>query len=95
MSYHGLRNWPPVWTWCYGLENKRPRGEIGLLREVVPSKILPVDRCFLYMDYEGSTYIGCLLIDNYAFCGQVAQLLQGYCNRPIADIGSIDLAHTL
>ena len=95
VSYHGLRSWPPVWTYIYGAENKRPRGEIGLLREVVPSKILPTDRCFLYMDYEGSSYIGCLLIDNHAFCNQIVKLLQEHCNRSIADMGRLDLTYML
>ena len=94
VSYHGLRSWPPVWTYVYGAENKRPRGEIGFLREIVPSSIQPADRCFLYVDHEGSTYIGCLLIDDPAFCSQVVKLLQGYINRPIAEIGSLDLSHT-
>jgi hypothetical protein len=48
-----------------------------------------------HIDYEGSEYIGCLLIHDPAFCSQIVKLLQDYCNRPIAEIGSIDLAHTL
>jgi hypothetical protein len=39
MSYKGLRSWPPAWLWMHGEENHHPRGEIGLLREVVLSKI--------------------------------------------------------
>jgi hypothetical protein len=78
-----------------GPENKHPQGEIGILRRVVPSNIQPVERCFLHIDYEGSKYIGCLLIDDSFFCTQIAELLQHYCNRPIAEIGSIDIAHTL
>ena len=95
MQYHGVRNWPPAWTWTGGPENKQPRGEIGILRQVMQSKILPPKGCFLYNEYEGSEYIGCLLFDDSAFCNQVTKLLQNYCNRPIAEIGSIDLAHTL
>jgi hypothetical protein len=95
MQYHGVRNWPPAWTWMDGPENKRPQGEIGILRQVVPSKILPVKACFLYVEHEGSEYIACLLMDDAAFCDQMVQLLQGYLNRPIAEIGSIDLSYTL
>jgi hypothetical protein len=95
MQYHGVPNWPPAWTWTDGPENRHPRGEIGILRGIVPSKISPVERCFLYIEYEKSEYIGCLLFDESAFCGQIIKLLQGCCNRPIAEIGSIDLAHTL
>jgi hypothetical protein len=95
MSYRGIPNWPPVWTWTDGLENTRPRGEIGILKAVTLSNIQPADRCFLYIDYEGSSYIGCLLFDDSGFCGQIAKLLQGYSNWRIAEIGSLDLSATL
>jgi hypothetical protein len=95
MQYHGVRNWPPAWSLIDGPENKPPQGEIGILRQVVPSKILPVKACFLYIDYEGSVYIGCLLFDDTAFCNQIIKRLQGCCNSPISELGSIDLTHTL
>jgi hypothetical protein len=95
MQYHHIPSWPPVWTWIGGAENKKPRGEVGILDEVVLSNIRPLDRCFLYIEHEGSTYLGCLLIDDEVFCSQVANLLKGYYNHPIAEIGSINLAHTL
>jgi hypothetical protein len=97
MQYHGVRNWPPAWTWTRGPENRHPepRGEIGIIRQVEPSKISPLKGCFLYIEHEGSEYIGCLLFDDSAFCNQIIKLLQGCCNRPIAEIGSLDLSHTL
>jgi len=78
-----------------GEENHHPRGEIGVLREVVLSNINPADRCFLYIDYERSKYVGCLLIENQNFCGQIVKLLQGHCDCPVADIGSLDLTSML
>jgi hypothetical protein len=95
MCYNGIRNWPPVWTYTGGLENKRPRGEIGILTAVQLSNIQPADRCFLYIEHEGSSYIGCLLFDESVFCSQIAKILQSYCNRPITDIGSLDVSYTL
>jgi hypothetical protein len=80
-----VRNWPPAWTWTGGPENSHPRGKIGILWEVMPSKILPVKGCFLYIEHEGSEYIGCLLFNDTAFCNQIIKLLQGCCNRPIPD----------
>ena len=76
MSYKGVPSWPPVWTWIDGLEDKHPRGEVGVLRNVTLSNIEPADRCYLYIEYEGSIYLGCLMIDNHVFCGQIAKLLQ-------------------
>jgi hypothetical protein len=95
MSYHGMPNWPPVWTYTSGPENKRPRGEIGVLKAVAQSTIQPADRCFLYIEHEGSTYIGCLLFDQSVFCHQVVKLLQGHCNLRIAEIGNLEVGYTL
>jgi hypothetical protein len=95
ISYKGIPSWPPTWTWTDGLENQHPRGEVGILRAVALSKVQPPDRCFLYIEHEGSSYIGCLLFDDSAFCDQVTRLLQGYCNRRVAEIGSIDVSYLL
>ena len=39
--------------------------------------------------------MGCLLFDDEIFCGQITKLLEAHCNRHIAEIGCIDLSHTL
>jgi hypothetical protein len=91
MSHKGVPSWPPVWAWVDGQEDKRPRGEIGILKAVFLSIVEPADRCFLYIDHEQSTYLGCLLFDDHAFCDQIAKLLQARCNRPIGEIGSLEL----
>lgn len=93
--YHGVPSWPPVWTWTGGLENSRPNGEVGILKKVEFSNVLPADRFFVYIDHEGSFYIGCLLFNDSNFCGQIATLLQNHYNRPIAEIGSLDVSHLL
>jgi hypothetical protein len=95
MSYHGVPNWPPTWTWIGGLENKFPRGEIGIFKSATLSQVLPANKCYLYIDHEGSSYIGCLLFDDHGFCRQLAEILQFCCNRSIAEIGGLDLSHTL
>ena len=91
MSYKGIPNWPPAWTWIDGLENKRPRGEIGILKTVSLSKVLPPNRFYLYIDHEGSSYIGCPMFDDPAFCRHIAEILQFCRNRSIAEIGSLEL----
>jgi len=95
MSRHGVRNWPPVWTWVDGPENKSPRGEIGILIWASLSGIQPPDRCYLLINHEGSSYMGCLLFDDPAFCRYIAKLLDSHSNRPIAELGGLDLSHTL
>jgi hypothetical protein len=95
MSYKGNRSWPPTWIWVGGLENTHPRGEVGILKEVQLSNIRSADRCFLYIDHEKASYLGCLLIDNHAFCKHMAEVLGFCCNRAIPEIGSLDLSYTL
>jgi hypothetical protein len=95
LNHRGIPSWPPVWTLISGLEDKCPQGEVGILKAVKLFHVLPADRCFLIIDYEESLYMGCLLIDDEIFCGQMMELLQACCNRPIAEIGSLDLSYTL
>jgi hypothetical protein len=92
MSYKGMPSWPPAWIWTDGLEKNHPSGEIGVFRRVVESNIQPSNRCFLFIDYQESFYIGDLTVDDHAFCTQMVRFLQGHCyNRPIAEIGGLEL----
>ena len=95
MSRNGVRNWPPVWTWVDGSEDKSPKGEVGILIWASLTGVQPPDKCYLLMNHEGSSYMGGLLFDDPAFCRYVAKLLDSYPNRPIAEIGRLDVAHTL
>jgi hypothetical protein len=95
MTYRGLPNWRPVWLWKDGLNKKTVRGEIGVLRTVTTAKNHPSDSCVLEIEHEGLLYVGCLLFDDLAFCGEITKLLRDCCNRPIVDIGSLDVSYTL
>ena len=94
MTYRGLPNWPPVWTWRGGgAEDKRARGEVGILRDAFLSRIEPKSRIFLIIEHEYDEYMGCLLFTDSTFCGQVYQMLKDCCGRGIVDIGSMNVAH--
>jgi hypothetical protein len=95
MSRLGVPSWPPLWTWVDGEENKFPKGEVGILIWASLTGIQSPDRCYLLMNHDGSSYMGCLLFDDDKFCRYVAHFLERYCNRSIAEIGSLDLSHTL
>jgi hypothetical protein len=69
--------------------------EIGILKRVSLPKLKPAKQFYMYIDHEESSYIGCLLIDDQAFCRHVAEVLQFCCNRPIAEIGGLDLGYAL
>ena len=95
MRYRGVPSWPPNWTWSGVGEDKAPKGEVGVLRSVSESNIQPANRCFLFIDHEGSSYGGVLTVDYHAFCTQIVRFLQEDCyNRPIAEIGSLELSET-
>jgi len=95
MSYRRLGNWPSEWSWLSGQPNKNVRGEIGVLRSIVISDAQSPASCFLYIDHEGASYMGCLLFSDPIFCREVVTLLEGYLNRSIEEIGSLDVSHTL
>jgi hypothetical protein len=95
MSSYGLPSWPPTWMLIRGSGPGRLTGEIGVLKRIRVGDLPSSRRCFLYMEQEESSYLGCLLFDDLAFCQHIAALLQSHCNRPIAEIGSLDVSYTL
>jgi len=93
LSHNGVKTWPPTWTWIDGPAKKAPKGEVGILKEVKVSKT--ANRCFLVIDHERSTYIGTLLINDFAFFVQLSNLLKNYCSQSLRDIGNLDLSWML
>ena len=91
MRYHGVPSWPPIWTWTGEGEDKSPKGEVGVLRCVSESNIQPVNKCFLFIDHEKSSYIGGLTVDDHGFCTQIVSFLQQHYNRTISEIGDLDV----
>jgi len=88
-------SWPPVWWARADREKKQVRGEIGILKAVQPYDIEPADRLYLLIEHEGAEYLGILLVDDYALCQQVFNLIAKHCGQTIGEIGDIDLSHTL
>src|SRR5262245_38047135 len=94
MLYHRVRNWLPSWIWTDGKERLSLRGEIGILIEVRRS-LISTNSLFLGLRHQESEYLGCLLFDDPAFCRQMDKILRRHLGRPIAEIGSVELSHTL
>ena len=94
MCYRGVCNWPPAWVWTHGTERVSLRGEIGTLIEVRRSAI-STNSLFLHMQHQESEYLGCLLFGDPTFCRQMGTILRRHLGRPIAEIGSLELSHTL
>ena len=95
ISCYGIPSWPPNWMLLNGTGPSRLTGEIGILRGVRANELPSTRRCFVYMEYEQSSYLGCLLFYDITFGRHTAALLQSCCNRPIGEIGSLDLTSTL
>jgi len=95
MGYRGLNSWPPIWTWRGDGEDTRPRGEVGILKDVFLSKVEPRSRVYLIMEHETAEYIGCLLFEDSVFCAQMCELLNQHRGSSIATIGSLDVSHLL
>jgi len=72
-----------------GRKDKHPKGEVGILKAVLPSRIKPEDRFFVLISYQGSEYLGCLLFDNRTFCKHIKGVLQFCCNRPIPHLTNL------
>ena len=94
MKYHGLPNWPPVWTRTKRDSVKTVRGEVGVLN-YVHANFRISGKCYLVMDYEGETYVGTLIFESHAFCKQVCELLNHHLKWSIQAIGDLDSSHML
>jgi hypothetical protein len=94
LTYRGISNWPPVWTYARKSERKVQRGEIGKLIYVHANTQLS-DRCFLVIDYGGVNYVGTLIFSDRSVCSQIITLLRQSVGKPISDIGDLDVSHML
>lgn len=95
MSYRGLPNWPPTWVQISGSRDQKQAGEIGILDEVLSSQVEPFNRCYLFITFEGESYIGTLLFEDVKFCRQIYELLQHYSGKSIRRIGGVHVGHLL
>jgi hypothetical protein len=63
---------------------------VGLLKEVrtYPTK---GGETYLMIDYDGTQYAGCLLLDDKTFSEQLGNFLQSCCGMLVKEIGSLDI----
>jgi hypothetical protein len=94
LSHKGNRSWPPRWLRRRGKETANPHGEVGILKDVIPSSIEPYDRYFLIVEHCGAEYVGVLLVSD-TFRREILWVLVQNRGKTIEEIGNIDLADTL
>jgi hypothetical protein len=95
MSYQSIRNWPPLWIWTGGTQNKQAEGEVGILKSVVLVGTEPFNKCYLIIEHDGEQYVGCLLFGNSSFCRQVYRVLDENCGVSLQHIGGIDVNYSV
>jgi hypothetical protein len=95
MYHRGICAWPPVWVARGDGSHKALTGEIGTLKEVLPSLGPPRNRIFLIVAHEEIEYMGCLNLQDHSFCRELVSVLRAYRGSPIWQIGSLDLSHLL
>jgi hypothetical protein len=91
MCYRGVSNWPPAWVGRDVQQSQQLGGEIGILKNVIQSKIKPLNRLYLTIDHEGEEYLGALLFDDQFACQRTYKLLLRHRGEPIHKIGEIDV----
>ena len=94
MRYHGLENWPPVWTRARKDVVKRVTGEVGVL-EYVHFNPNASSKCYLVMDYQGETYVSTMVFESPVCCKIVGGFLNHHLKKTLKEIGDLDLSHTL
>jgi hypothetical protein len=88
LKYRGAQNWPPVWTrGTKGMVNT-VKGEVGVLKEVYYDAGRS-NKCFLVIDYQLQSYMGCITCSTRSFCTQLTHFLRGHIGRSIEDIGHL------
>src|SRR5690349_12878668 len=90
----GMKRWPPRWSSTGRDKKDWPRGEVGTLQQAWLHKGL--DTClFLFIEYNGSQYIGSMYFDDVAFCYEVDTLLKSNLGLSIKKIGDLDVSYLL
>jgi hypothetical protein len=90
----GVKTWPPLWINTSKDPRDRPRGEIGILTRVLRNESIE-NTLFVWVDYEGSTYVGAMNFDDTAFCHELRRVLELSLGLSMQEIGELDFSYTL
>ena len=88
LKYRGVQNWPPVWTRGTQGIVKTVKGKVGVLKEVYYDAGTS-NKCFLVVDRQLQSYMGCVTCPTRSFCIQLTHFLRGHIGRSIEDIGDL------
>jgi hypothetical protein len=69
------------------------KGEVGILTHTISNALSKT--CYLLINHEEASYMGCLFCADIQFCSLVAAALEDNRGRTIKEIGDLDLSFTL
>jgi hypothetical protein len=90
----GMPTWPPKWTTTRTDADDRPVGEIGTLQQPLMNELIKT-KIFLFIDHNGSRYMGMMVFDDPKVCSEIFDLLKTNIGRSIKEIGGMDLSYML
>jgi hypothetical protein len=90
MNHRTIKTWPPVWVWIGGSKDKKPKGEVGTLKDVRRYEA-NTNRCFLVIEHEQELYVGCIHLENRLLCDELYELLTKEIGQSLASIGALDI----
>jgi hypothetical protein len=94
LSCRKIRTWPPSWKRIGGEGDKHPKGEVGTLKQVKFVDGPFVSRCFLWIEHEEGTYLGCVLLSDASFGQEVSELLQDNYGQSLEYIGCLNISYS-
>jgi len=90
----GVKSWPPLWVDTRGPAYSKPKGEVGHLKRVEQHAAI-ANGLFLWIEYNGVSYVGMMHFDDLMFCDAIRKALESNLGLSISEIGDLDLSYTL
>jgi hypothetical protein len=91
-DYQGVRTWPPTWLRTSG-KTTTAVGEVGILQDVKTHDLIS-SKCFLFIEYDGATFVGRVSSDSSEFCQDLVELLRRHRGETLEFIGGLCLELT-
>jgi hypothetical protein len=83
----GNKTWPPFWITSSG---DNASGEIGILQDVLIGVVIPTT-LFLFIEFQGSRYVGSMSFDDSISCQKIYDLLKPIVGRSMKEIGDLEV----
>ena len=89
LDSQGVRTWPPIWLRTSG-KITMAVGEVGILQDVRAHDEIS-SNCFLFIEYNGATFVGRVSCDSSELCRNLVELLKSHRGESLESIGGLGL----